>query len=75
MVSNPFMQSLPSADSGIVNLKMDHSLGSSLEEKYCCPEGLNNFFIICTSDFTTVSKEVHIRTRRVRLLGLEVMII
>ncbi|XP_045787804.1 uncharacterized protein LOC123883122 isoform X2 [Trifolium pratense] len=35
------------------------------------PESLNNFLIFCTSDFTTVSKEVHLRTRRVRLVGLE----
>ncbi|KAK4781977.1 hypothetical protein SAY86_016079 [Trapa natans] len=30
-----------------------------------------DLYIFCTSDFTTVSREVHLRTRRVRLLGLE----
>lgn len=40
-------------------------------DKSVRPESLNNFLIFCTSDFTTVSKEVHLRTRRVRLVGLE----
>lgn len=42
------------------------------KDKFVRPESLNNFLIFCTSDFTTVSKEVHVRTRRVRLVGLEV---
>ncbi|XP_027334122.1 uncharacterized protein LOC113848908 isoform X2 [Abrus precatorius] len=41
------------------------------KDKFIRPESLNNFLIFCTSDFTTVSKEVHVRTRRVRLVGLE----
>ncbi|KAK7350571.1 hypothetical protein VNO77_09342 [Canavalia gladiata] len=41
------------------------------KEKFIRPESLNNLLIFCTSDFTTVSKEVHVRTRRVRLVGLE----
>ncbi|XP_014492124.1 uncharacterized protein LOC106754600 isoform X1 [Vigna radiata var. radiata] len=41
------------------------------KDKFIRPESLNNFVIFCTSDFTTVSKEVHVRTRRVRLVGLE----
>jgi len=41
-------------------------------DKSVRPESLNNLLIFCTSDFTTVSKEVHLRTRRVRLVGLEV---
>ncbi|ONK58779.1 uncharacterized protein A4U43_C09F16560 [Asparagus officinalis] len=49
----------------------DHDIGSILEEKRLCPVGLNGFVIYCTSDFITVSKKVHMRTRRVRLLGLE----
>ena len=40
-------------------------------DKLACPESLKNFLIFCTSDFSTVSKEVHLRTRRVRLVGLE----
>ncbi|KAK8711741.1 hypothetical protein V6N13_147008 [Hibiscus sabdariffa] len=54
-----------------VNLNSEHNLALSHQEKYIRPEGLNNFFVFCTSDFTTASKEVHVRTRRVRLLGLE----
>lgn len=42
------------------------------KDKFIRPESLNNFVIFCTSDFTTVSKEVHVRTRRIRLVGLEV---
>ncbi|KAL2319459.1 hypothetical protein Fmac_028428 [Flemingia macrophylla] len=41
------------------------------KDKFIRPESLNNFVIFCTSDFITVSKEVHVRTRRVRLVGLE----
>ncbi|KAK7389317.1 hypothetical protein VNO78_24206 [Psophocarpus tetragonolobus] len=41
------------------------------KDKFIRPESLNNFVIFCTSDFTTVSKAVHVRTRRVRLVGLE----
>ncbi|XP_039005727.1 uncharacterized protein LOC120133147 isoform X1 [Hibiscus syriacus] len=53
------------------NLYNEHNLASSHQEKYLRPEGLTDFFIFCTSDFITASKEVHVRTRRVRLLGLE----
>ncbi|KAF5726556.1 hypothetical protein HS088_TW22G00235 [Tripterygium wilfordii] len=60
-----------SIDSEAVNPNQEHTLGSCHEEKFICPEGLNNVVIFCTSDFVTVSKEVHIRTRRVQLLGLE----
>lgn len=35
-------------------------------------EDIDSLTIFCTSDFTTVSKEVYRRMRRVRLLGLEV---
>ncbi|CAL0329539.1 unnamed protein product [Lupinus luteus] len=41
------------------------------KDKFIRPESLNNFLIFCTSDFTTVSREVHVRTRRVRLVGLQ----
>lgn len=40
--------------------------------KFIRPEGLNDFVVFCTTDFSTISKEVHVRTRRVRLVGLEV---
>ncbi|XP_044419586.1 uncharacterized protein [Triticum aestivum] len=40
------------------------------EDKGCC-KGLNEVIIYGTSDFVTICKEVYVRTRRVRLLGLE----
>lgn len=59
-------------DSETASLHTEISSGLVHEEKPLRPEGLGDVLIFCTSDFTTVSKEVHIRTRRVRLLGLEV---
>ncbi|ONH92734.1 hypothetical protein PRUPE_8G192400 [Prunus persica] len=70
MVADSFMHVFP-IDSNTANLNREHTSGPSPEEKSIRPEGLSEFFIFCTSDFTTVSKEVHVRTRRVRLLGLE----
>lgn len=55
-----------------VDSKTDSSSAPIDKDKFVCPESLNNFLVFCTSDFTTVSKEVHVRTRRVRLVGLEV---
>ncbi|VAI57565.1 unnamed protein product [Triticum turgidum subsp. durum] len=40
------------------------------EDKGCC-KGLNEVIIYGTSDFVTICKDVYVRTRRVRLLGLE----
>jgi hypothetical protein len=54
-----------------VNLNLDYGFESFFEDNGCC-KGLNDFLIYGTSDFVTVCKEVHVRTRRVRLLGLEV---
>ncbi|OMO60027.1 Lipase, class 3 [Corchorus capsularis] len=71
IVAESFMPMFPSIDSETVNLNREHNIGSSHQEKYIRPEGLSEFFIFCTSDFTTAAKEVHVRTRRVRLLGLE----
>lgn len=61
----------PSIDSETIDCCMEHGSGSADDEKFIRPEGLSDVFIFCTSDFTTVFKEVHFRTRRVRLLGLE----
>ncbi|GAV70759.1 Lipase_3 domain-containing protein [Cephalotus follicularis] len=61
----------PSNNGDNINPNTESSLRSSYEERSVRPEGLNGFVIFCTSDFATVSKEVHVRTRRVRLLGLE----
>ncbi|XP_021907266.1 LOW QUALITY PROTEIN: uncharacterized protein LOC110821655 [Carica papaya] len=71
MIADSLLPLYSSAESSTGNLKQEHNLGLFQEEKSIQPEGLSDFLIFCTSDFTTVSKEVHVRTRRVRLLGLE----
>ncbi|KAL6899901.1 hypothetical protein ACP4OV_006559 [Aristida adscensionis] len=48
----------------------DFGFESLFEDKGCC-KGLNGFLIYGTSDFVTICKEVYVRTRVVRLLGLE----
>lgn len=69
IMADPLIPVFPSADSDAINLNSEQSLKH--EDKLPCPEGLDDFCIFCTSDFTTVSKKVHVRTRKVRLLGLE----
>ncbi|XP_048429729.1 uncharacterized protein LOC103927115 [Pyrus x bretschneideri] len=71
MEADSMMCVFSSIDSNTANLNREHTSGPFDEEKSIRSEGLSEFFIFCTSDFTTVSKEVHVRTRRVRLLGLE----
>lgn len=61
----------PVTNSSVDDSSAEHRLPFNIE-KYIRPEGLCDFFIFCTSDFATIMKEVHVRTRRVRLLGLEV---
>ncbi|KAJ4814837.1 Lipase class 3-like [Rhynchospora pubera] len=46
-------------------------LMSLFEGRRGSADGLEGFVIYCTSDFVTVRKEVHVRARRVLLLGLE----
>lgn len=41
------------------------------KSKFSVTEGLAGFVVYCTSDFISVPKQVHVRVRRVRLLGLE----
>lgn len=45
----------------------------SVIDEFIHPAGLSDFVIFCMTDFSSVSKEVHLRTRRVRLIGLEVL--
>lgn len=71
---NSSISVFPSIDSETIDCSMEHGSGSADDEKFIRPEGLSDFFVFCTSDFTTVFKEVHFRTRRVRLLGLEVSV-
>ena len=66
------MPAFASIDSDATSLVGGQSSGPTDKDKFLRPESLNNFLIFCTSDFTIVSKEVHVRTRRVRLVGLEV---
>ncbi|KAG4137818.1 hypothetical protein ERO13_D07G095400v2 [Gossypium hirsutum] len=70
-LADSLMTMFPSINSETVNLNKEHDMASSHQEKYVRPEGLSDFFIFCTSDFSTASKEVHVRTCRVQLLGLE----
>ncbi|WCJ37226.1 lipase class 3 family protein [Euphorbia peplus] len=69
LMAESMMAVFPSIDPNGDNANREHSLGHG--EKILYAEGLSDFCIFCTSDFATVSKEVHVRTRRVRLLGLE----
>ncbi|GAB4841485.1 hypothetical protein Ancab_022201 [Ancistrocladus abbreviatus] len=61
----------PSKHLDYINLKGEQISGALSRNKFLRPGGLNNFVVYCTSDFSTVSREVDVRTRRVRLLGLE----
>lgn len=74
IVADTLIPMFPSIDSDAANLNHEKTSGLFRDEKFIRPEGLSDFFVFCTSDFTTVSKEVHVRTRRVQLLGLEVPI-
>ncbi|KAI4354206.1 hypothetical protein L6164_003096 [Bauhinia variegata] len=70
IVPDSLMPSFASIDTETV-CRVGHNSGPIDKEKFIRPESLNNFSIFCTSDFATVSKQVHVRTRRVRLVGLE----
>ncbi|KAG2669700.1 hypothetical protein I3760_14G045200 [Carya illinoinensis] len=61
----------PPIHSDAANLTHVNTSGFFHDEKFIYAEGLGDFRIFCTSDFATVSKEVQVRIRRVRLLGLE----
>ncbi|CAN8269968.1 unnamed protein product [Cochlearia groenlandica] len=71
IVEDPLVSMFSSVDSNTGLMKEGINLGFFQEDKFVRPEGLDDLYIFCTSDFTTVAKEVDVRTRRVRLLGLE----
>ncbi|XP_062174428.1 uncharacterized protein LOC133879728 isoform X2 [Alnus glutinosa] len=71
IMADTLIPMFPSIDSDAANLNHEKTSGLFSDEKFIRPEGLSDFFIFCTSDFATVSKQVHVRTRRVQLLGLE----
>lgn len=64
----------PSIDSESINLKAQQMLGTLSRSRFLPPPGLSTFVLYCTTDFTTVNKEVDVRTRRVRFVGLEVLV-
>lgn len=72
IVEDPLVPMFSSVDSNTGFPKEGINLGFFQEDKFVRPEGLEDLYIFCTSDFATVAKEVEVRTRRVRLLGLEV---
>ncbi|XP_068666784.1 uncharacterized protein [Aristolochia californica] len=65
------MLSCPSTESDHIKTNKSGSTESSSEGEIICPEGFSNFVVHCTSDFVNVTREVYVRTRRVRLVGLE----
>lgn len=64
-----------SADSNSTNLRSDQNIRASHLGKIICPQGLDDVVVFCTTDFSTIFKEVHVRTRRVQLIGLEVFML
>lgn len=71
IVEDPLVPMFSPVDSNTGLVKEGISLGFFQEDKFVRPEGLEDLYVFCTSDFATVAKEVEVRTRRVRLLGLE----
>lgn len=71
LLGDGLMPVFPSIDPTRVDLKLNQNMSEEMEEKFIQPDGLSDFVVFCTTDFSTVVKEVHVRTRRVRLIGLE----
>ncbi|KAI3772838.1 hypothetical protein L6452_04032 [Arctium lappa] len=71
ITTDSLISAFPSMDLNPVDQSRSQNLQAFNLGKFVCPEGLSDFFIFCTTDFSTISKEVHVRTRRVRLVGLE----
>lgn len=67
------MPAFLSIDPSSIDLKLMQVKSPDMEEKAILPDGLSDFVVFCTTDFSTVAKDVHVRTRRVRLIGLEVV--
>lgn len=64
-----------SIDPNSIDVKLKHSKSPEMKDIFVHPDGLSDFVVFCTTDFSTVVKDVHVRTRRVRLIGLEVIIL
>ncbi|CAA0842440.1 lipase class 3 family protein [Striga hermonthica] len=66
------MPAFLSIDPSSVDLKLNQVKSPEMEDrKGIIPDGLGDFVVFCRTDFSTVVKEVHVRTRRVQLIGLE----
>ncbi|XP_059660049.1 uncharacterized protein LOC132306606 isoform X2 [Cornus florida] len=71
MVADSLLPMFPATNSNSVDSRREQNISAFHEGEFIRPEGLSDFVVFCTSDFSTVSKEVYVRTRRIRLLGLE----
>ncbi|KAD3068467.1 hypothetical protein E3N88_36347 [Mikania micrantha] len=71
ITTDSLISAFPSMDISSADQSMAQNLQAFNLGKFMCPEGLNDFVVFCTTDFSTISKEVHVRTRRVQLVGLE----
>ncbi|KAI7748097.1 hypothetical protein M8C21_026107 [Ambrosia artemisiifolia] len=71
ITTDSLISAFPSMDISSVDQSISQNLQAFNLGKFMCPEGLSDFMIFCTTDFSTISKEVQVRTRRVRLVGLE----
>lgn len=71
ITTESLISAFPAIDLNPVDQNMSQNLQAFNLGKFLSPEGLSDFVVFCTTDFSTISKEVHVRTRRVRLVGLE----
>lgn len=71
IVTDQLMPDFPSINAESVGPSKQYDIRSFHERGSLLPEGLTDLVIFCTSDFTTVSKKVYVRTRRVKFVGLE----
>ncbi|KAL0436693.1 UNVERIFIED_CONTAM: hypothetical protein Sradi_0377200 [Sesamum radiatum] len=72
ILEDGLMPAFLSIDQSSVDLKLkQQNKSTEVEDNFVNPDGLSDFVVFCTTDFSTVAKEVHVRTRRVRLIGLE----
>ncbi|KAK6937870.1 Fungal lipase-like domain [Dillenia turbinata] len=71
IISDSLISTFPSIDADSITNSGESKIGT-IHDGHCVqPEGLANFIIYCISDFNTISKVVQLRTRRVKLIGLE----
>ncbi|KAJ0926980.1 putative GTP binding domain, P-loop containing nucleoside triphosphate hydrolase [Helianthus annuus] len=71
ITTDSLIPAFPSMDINSVDQSISQNLQAFNLGKFMCPDGLSDFVVFCTTDFSTISKEVQVRTRRVRLVGLE----